>query len=126
MKPDLMQQQIDLFPAPAPVRHLSHVERMWAITFSDEVKAEVLALISARGAVWLDWKDFRAIIDKYKISAWFGHLLGRLSREGLILRQDRYYGSQHPGDGNYVGFGSRFASLGTEGPLVVVGVSDGR
>lgn len=123
MKPDLMQQQIDLFPPALPAPHLSHVERMWQIAFSAEVRAEVLAIFAARSGEWLDWKDFRSVIDKYKISSWFGHVLSRLVREEVILEQIRYFGSDRPGDGNYMGFHRRWASLGTEGPLVVVGTA---
>lgn len=126
MLPELMQQQIDLFAPTPPAQNLTFVQRMWTVAFSDEVRAEVLAIIAARRGEWLDWRDFRPVIEKYKISSWFGHVLFRLVQENLILEQQRYYGSQHPWEGNYLGFGCRYAAIGTEGPRVVVGVCNGR
>ena len=126
MKPSLMQRQIDLFGAEPPARRLPYVERMWKIAFSDQVRTEVLALIATRSGEWLDWEDFRPIIDKYKIGAWFGHLLFRLSQENALLEQRRYFGSQYPWEHNFLGSGCRWAAIGTQGPLIVVGACNGR
>lgn len=120
-----MTAQFELFVTEEPqVPRLGHVERIWQLAFSDEVKAEVMRVFQSKGNQWLDWNDFRTIIDRHKIGSCFGHLLGRMARDGLILEQLRYHGAQYPGDGQgvYEGFSSRYAAIGTDGPLVVTHV----
>jgi hypothetical protein len=89
------------------------------LAFSDEVKEEVMQIVQARAGEWLAWEAFRSIIEKHKIGSCFGHLLHRMVRDGQLLEQIWYFGSEHPGQGNYLGFGGRWGSIGTEGPRVL-------
>ena len=76
----------------------------WELAFSCGVEAAVMAAFESRPNEWLRFSDFRKIIEKYQISFCFGHVLGKLSRQGKIAAKNIYYGSDHPGKPNYIGY----------------------
>lgn len=123
MKRDLFEIQaasltLDLFPAAAPVavrnRHSSDAK--WEIAFSAPVREQILAVFTAKPARWLEWADFRSIIDDHRIGFCFGHVLFRLCQEGVIAGKRIYYGARRPGDPNYLGYGDKWGTLDTPGP----------
>lgn len=92
--------QLSLFETP---RRDDRVVR-WELAFSSEVEAAVMAAFEGRSNEWLRFSDFRKIAEKYQISFCFGHVLGKLSRQGKIAAKNIYYGSDHPGKPNYIGY----------------------
>ncbi|MYM25762.1 hypothetical protein GTP46_24340 [Duganella sp. FT135W] len=123
--PSPVREQLDLFPVPPAAPRMTLVERIHHVAFSDLVKAEVLSIVQSRVGEWLSWRDFRSVIDRHSIGSCFGHLLHHLSRAGLLLEQECYFGSRYPWEGNYQGYSTRWAALGTEGPLVLTEVCNG-
>lgn len=123
MKRDLFEIQaasltLDLFPVAEPVavqhRHSSDVK--WEVAFSVPVREQILAVFAEKPARWLNWADFRQIIEKHQIGFCFGHALYRLVHEGVIAEKQVYYGARRPGDPNYQGCHSRWGTLDTPGP----------
>ena len=86
----------------------------WELAFSSEVEVAVLAIFEARPDDWLDWSDFKKIIEKNKIGFCFGHVLFQLSTRGKIMRKDIYFGSDHPSKPNFLG--SRSVYMLQKGP----------
>lgn len=76
----------------------------WELAFSSGVEAAVLVAFEDRPNEWLRFSDFRKITEKYQISFCFGHVLGKLSRQGKITAKNIYYGANHPGKPNYIGY----------------------
>lgn len=109
---------LELFPAaPSQRRSGCHMDARLAHAFSDGVRREVLAVFRNKPMQWLDWRDFRPLMDKHQISFCFGHILFRLVSQGEILEKRIYFGTEAIGP-NYLGFGGKWASLGTPGPYV--------
>ena len=97
--------QLTLFAA--EVRRDSR-EIMWERAFSTDVDQAVMAIFAAKPAEWLEWKDFKSVINKYKISSCFGHVLYWISRHGKTIEKHIYFGADHPGLPNYLGFKSAY------------------
>lgn len=76
----------------------------WELAFSIEVEAAVMAVFETRSNEWLRFSDFSKLTAKYQISFCFGHVLGRLGRQGKITAKNIYWGSDHPGKPNYLGY----------------------
>lgn len=114
-----MSAQLDLFSAPAPKPRITREDRLRELVFSDPVKAEVLEILSMRAGEWLTWGDFSEIIRRHEIGFCFGHLLSHMGRAGQLLVQERYFGGQYPWEENFMGHTAAYATIGTEGPLVV-------
>ena len=91
--------QLALFETP----HRLGRDIAWDLAFSKEVESAVLAIFESRPDDWLDWADFKKIIEKNKIGFCFGHVLFQLSKRGTIVRKDMYFGSDHPGKPNFLG-----------------------
>lgn len=91
--------QLALFETP---RRLGR-DIAWDLAFSKGVESAVLAIFESRPDDWLDWADFKKIIEKNKIGFCFGHVLFQLSKRGTIMRKDIYFGSDHPGKPNFLG-----------------------
>lgn len=123
-----LREQLDLFdllapPTAAPnppARRLTHVEKIYAIAFSEKVKSELVQFANARAGEWLSGRDFHPVIDKHGISSCFGHVLSHLARAGTLLTQECCWGSDKPGNDNYFGYENRYAAIGTEGPSRIV------
>ncbi|MGK5080505.1 hypothetical protein [Janthinobacterium sp. HLX7-2] len=79
-------------------------EITWELAFSRSVEVAVLAVFAARPDEWLDFRDFKKVIEKYKIGCCFGHVLSHISRAGKTVPKNIYFGSDHPGTPNYLGF----------------------
>lgn len=79
-------------------------EITWELAFSRPVEVAVLAVFAARPDEWLDFLDFKKVIEKYKISCCLGHVLSHISRTGKTVSKNIYFGSDHPGTPNYLGF----------------------
>lgn len=111
--------QLALFESPAEsVRRSGRppdVERRWNLAFSPEVKAEILQIIQARPMKWLSWKDFRVIIEKYKIGFCLGQVLSSLAQSGQIEVKKVYLGrgigADRPGSGNYEGYTHNYRAV---------------
>ncbi len=80
----------------------------WELAFSSGVEAAVMVAFEDRPNEWLRFSDFRKITEKYQISFCFGHVLGQLSRQGKITEKNIYYGSDHPGKANYLGYDTMY------------------
>lgn len=80
----------------------------WELAFSSGVEAAVMAAFEGRPNEWLRFRDFKKITEKYQISFCFGHVLGKLSRQGKIIAKNIYYGSDHPGKSGYIGYDTMY------------------
>lgn len=96
--------QLALFEAP---QRDGRVVR-WELAFSSGVEAAVMAAFQGRPNEWLRFRDFKKITEKYQISFCFGHVLGKLSRQGKITAKNIYYGSDHPGKPGYIGYDTMY------------------
>lgn len=76
----------------------------WELAFSSGIETVVMEAFQGRPNEWLRFSDFRKTTEKYQIGFCFGHLLGRLTRQGKITAKKIYYGADHPGKPNYLGY----------------------
>lgn len=67
-----------------------------------------MAAFEGRPNEGLRFSDFKKITEKYQISFCFGHVLGKLSRQGNITAKKIYYGSDHPGKPGYIGYDTMY------------------
>lgn len=112
MSANVKSSQLSLFPVPArserPCGMPPGVFARWELAYSPKVKAELVAVATARPVEWLEWRDFREVMDKYKIGFCMGHVLGHLVREGRLEEKKVYLGkgigAEQPGSGNYQGY----------------------
>jgi hypothetical protein len=95
-------QQADLFPAPIRRRR---EDIIFEFAFSQEVQTAIMHILEVRPGCWLDWEDYRPVMDKYEIGFCLGHVLSRMARVGLIQQKNVYFGSETVGP-DYLGFKS--------------------
>lgn len=103
--------QMTLFEAPV-ARRLGggppEVQRRLQLAFTEPVKLELLAVTSARPDEWLNWRDFRAVMEKHQIGFCMGHVLSQLVREGRLQEKKVYFGNgleaERPGSPDYKGY----------------------
>jgi hypothetical protein len=81
---------------------------------SSEVERDVMAIFTAKPTEWLDWNDFRSVIKKHEVSSCLGHILSRISGSGKTIDKNIYFGSDHPGKPNYLGFKCVYMLAGGE------------
>ena len=124
--------QFDMFPPPQEPQKQSprygvsrSVALMWDRANSPAVQVSVVEVCTACKGEWLDWNQFRAVIEKYQISSCFGHVLSGMARAGLIREQTIYHGkgigAEKPGSPNYQGFGHKYSALSTNKTVVCDG-----
>lgn len=106
---DMFSHQLDLLaqPAPAAAPRYGMPPSVLAAhdrAYSDEVKAELLAVYAAKPGEFLDTPAIRHVIKKHDIGTWFGHVLHSLARDGKLESKDIYMGSDHPSKPNYQGY----------------------
>ena len=103
--------QLSLFPDPAPSTRPCGmppgVHARWELAYSPKVKAELVAVATARPGEWLEWRDFREVMERYEIGFCMGHVLGHLARTGLLKHKDiplgKGIGAELPGSENFRG-----------------------
>jgi hypothetical protein len=96
--------QLALFASnPGPIRR-DQRDIMYEKICSIAVELDVMTIFNAKPAEWLGWNDFRPIIKKHDVSSCLGHILSRISRSGKTIEKNIYFGSDHPGKPNYLGY----------------------
>jgi hypothetical protein len=76
------------------------------LAWSDTVRDALMQLFQSRSGEWLEPFDFMPLAAKYDIGHLIGHVVSRMSREGLVKKEDRYFGSTYPWEKDYRGFKS--------------------
>lgn len=71
---------------------------------SPEIKNEIISIFKSRPNEWLAYGDFVEVAIRHDIRSRLGHILAQISREELLMCRNRFFGSEHPRDGNYLGF----------------------
>lgn len=102
----LVDSQIDLFND-APVKKVIQQQRQ-DLAWSDTVRDELMQLFQSRSGEWLEPFDFMPIAAKHDIGHLIGHVIWRMSRDGIVKKEDRYHGSTYPWEKDYRGFKSVF------------------
>ena len=96
--------QIDLFNDGSAKKVIR--QQRQDLAWSNTVRDELIQLFQSRAGEWLEPLDFTPIAAKYDIGHLIGHVVSRMSREGIVKKEDRYFGSKYPWEGNYRGFKS--------------------
>jgi hypothetical protein len=96
--------QLDLFSVGLTSKSIQQQRNDFA--WSPTVREELMQLFQSRAGEWLEPFDFMPLATKYGIGHLIGHVVSQMSREGLVKKEDRYFGSKFPWEGNYRGFKS--------------------
>lgn len=96
--------QIDLFNDSSAKKVIQ--QQRQDLAWSSTVRDELMQLFESRAGEWLEPFDFMPIAAKYDIGHLIGHVISRMSRDGIIKKEDRYYGSTYPWEKDYRGFKS--------------------
>jgi hypothetical protein len=84
------------------------VQRRFQLAFTEPVKLELLAVAASRPDDWLQWNDFRAVMERHQIGFCMGHVLFHLVREGRLQEKIVYLGrgieAERPGSPDYQGY----------------------
>ena len=96
--------QLDLFSVNLTSKSIQQQRNDFA--WSATVRDELMQLFKSRAGEWLEPIDFMPIAAKYDIGHLIGHVVSQMSREGLVKKEDRYFGSTHPWEKDYRGFKS--------------------
>jgi hypothetical protein len=96
--------QLDLFSAGLTTKSIQQQRNDFA--WSPTVREELMQLFQSRAGEWLEPFDFTPLAAKYGIGHLIGHVVSHMSREGLVKKEDRYFGSTYPWEKDYRGFKS--------------------
>lgn len=113
---DMFSHQLDLLAPPAPVAapvEAPHrmggmprsVEAKWMLAQTVEVRQAFLDEAMKRPGEWIDGSRFyRTVAQRFDIGCCWGHAMGAMARAGMLEVKNHYFGSDHPGKGNYKGY----------------------
>jgi hypothetical protein len=80
------------------------------------IEADLMEIFRARPDDWLDWLDFRPVIEKHEIGYGLAHKLGFMVRRGLLEEKVIYLGkgleADWPGSKDYQGFRTEYRLAG--------------
>jgi hypothetical protein len=88
------------------------VQKRFQLAFTEPVKLDLLAVAASRPDDWLQWRDFRVVMERHQISFCMGHVLFQLVREGRLRERKVYLGkgieAERPGSADYKGYGNEW------------------
>jgi hypothetical protein len=108
-----MSAQLALFAPEVEVKRICGggppgVQKRFHLAFTEPVKLELLAVAASRPGDWLQWNDFRAVMERHQIGFCMGHVLYQLVREGRLQENKVYLGkgieAERPGSPDYKGY----------------------
>jgi hypothetical protein len=106
--------QFSLFSEQKPARRLggmpASVRQRWERAMEPDVAQAFLAILLAQPGKWLGGRDFRSVIDQYRVGFCYAAVLGRLERAGLVESKRVYFGKD-PDKDNGLGYCSNWRVL---------------